>query len=93
MSAYVFIPNSGQTRFTIPVQQKPAEQAIPAFSTGFLNCQQVEKEKPGENFEMDLNPKKVGSKRERRERVYKRTAKEQRDFLRKRRSKADFAPT
>ena len=38
------------------------------------------------NFEIDLNPQKVGSKPERCERVYKRAAQAQRDFLRKRRS-------
>ena len=37
-------------------------------------------------YEIDSNPQKVGSKPERCERVYKRAAQAQRDFLRKRRS-------
>ena len=38
---------------------------------------------PAEIFDVDLNPKKVGSKPERREHACKRTAKAQRDFLRR----------
>ena len=44
---------------------------------------------PATFFMQELNsrtPKKVGSKRERRERVYKRAAKAQRDLFRKRRN-------
>jgi len=38
---------------------------------------------PVKNLDGDLNPQKVDSKSKRRERVYKRTAKVQYDFLRK----------
>lgn len=38
---------------------------------------------PAKSFEIDSNPQKVGSKRERPERVYKRSAQAQRDFCEK----------
>ena len=50
---------------------------------GFSYVSRGSKRDACENFEIASNSQKVGSKPERPERVYKRTAQAQRDFLRK----------